>query len=194
MGQQAGYEFIEDFEILEGQADYAMAELQKLAMSPATREKVLRSTCRRLVPYVRKELDLSYIGSGLAIAGSFKAKDGDYPGALYEAAVLTSIITADNAGIQCRFAPGFNRHVYARGGIFQYGGVIGLGKTNRASSPRARLKLEIKSQAGYKSKNLGGGIWTVHARRFFAIQPLGIARLSKEFARLFQEEYSKSHG
>ena len=132
---------------------------------------------QRMIEPVRNELAISYSRSGLAITGTFKAKDGDAPGALYAAAVTNVEIARNLFGLRAYFPAELNEHIYARGGVFQYGGVRGVAskKTKRA------LKNNNKGV-------LGGGYSVIEPRPYFDLDGAQYSRLLAQYKAIYQEE------
>lgn len=164
----------------------AIAELQNIEIVANRRYEVFANAGRRLAPDVKAELAVSYQRSGLAIAGDFSPrKDGDKPGLMYEAFVLNVIVSASDKGIFCQAPGNYPRHVYERAGIYQYGGVIGLGKTTKGSH---KTKIRLQSAANFENKSLGAGVRVVASTRFFSLEGDQIDRLALKYAQYFREE------
>lgn len=128
---------------------------------------------RRMEAALKSELEISYRRSGLAKVGNFKEKDGDKPGALYAAAVANVEITSTAFGLKARFKANLPKAVYARGGVFEYGGV--------------RSKASTKTKQKYKKLHPHGNL-IIPARLFFSLDVAQIERLRTEYQRIFEEE------
>ena len=176
MPQGKGFLFEADFEGDEAAAA-ALKALDKLTAIGENIGKVLRTTCERLKPDLRKEIHASWIRGGL----------GSVSGDL-ERATADAVIEVTERGIAAQFPAGLNKHVYGRGGIYQFGGVIGTGKGHKKS------KVNIQAAVKFQDKYVGGGVRVVAARNFFSLDASQVNRLTLKWAQYFTEEAAKIGG
>jgi hypothetical protein len=160
----------------------AIAELDKIVFVGEQRIQVFERVGQRLRNDLQRELQVSYERSGLRTVYEGKERKNDPKGGLYLAAVENVVIKTSERGLSAQFPAGLSERIYNRGGIFNFGGVIGLGKRSK------KLKMKLMAQAEGKSKNLGGGVRTVAAVHFFKLQGDQIDRLALKFAEYFREE------
>jgi hypothetical protein len=174
-------------------AAQALKDLETMQVIGANRKEILARIAVRMKPDVRHELGISYARSGLRTHGKFNenapSRAGDKPGAMYNAMTKDVVIEANARGIVCKLPQNLNKQVYERAGIFQFGGVIGIGKTKGKAQRHAKRKI-LAGQGG-KSVTLGGGVRTVAATNVFGFVADQIDRLTLKFAEYWKDEVSK---
>jgi len=153
----------------------AMSKMQ--SATGAVPAEIAAAAGRQLIPFVRRELAISYARSGL------KRRTGD----LYRRAVTQSIIEVKGDSVSIAFSSGADPDTYAKANALQYGGVRG--------TRGARLSKGLKKKLMF---SLSGGLSAnaIKAHPYFTLRGDQVSRLQERYRQLVSELVRKGqpHG